>query len=144
MNSFPLSDAAVIAHSSGREDILADNFDDLYDFYLKNGEMPYGVAKARTDDPYNWIADQLNLRATEIRLAREQKVAPKEYVSENATYENPIWYRGYRIFNADYVPMPDARFSYVHDDYDGPEDGRAGYGGSVADCIAEIDEREDD
>jgi hypothetical protein len=31
----------------------------LYDFYLNSGEMPYGVAKAREGDPYNWVADQL-------------------------------------------------------------------------------------
>ena len=32
----------------------------LYDYYSDNGEMPYGVAKARTGDPYNWISDKLS------------------------------------------------------------------------------------
>jgi hypothetical protein len=31
----------------------------LFDFYMDSGEMPYGVAKAREGDPYNWVADQL-------------------------------------------------------------------------------------
>lgn len=31
----------------------------LFDFYMDSGEMPYGVAKAREGDPYNWIADRL-------------------------------------------------------------------------------------
>jgi len=31
----------------------------LYDYYSDNGEMPYGVAKARDGDPYNWISDRL-------------------------------------------------------------------------------------
>jgi len=31
----------------------------LYDYYSDNGEMPYGVAKARDGDPYNWISDKL-------------------------------------------------------------------------------------
>ena len=34
-------------------------FEDLlYDYYLNSGEMPYGVAKARTGDPSSWIGDQ--------------------------------------------------------------------------------------
>jgi len=32
----------------------------LYDYYSDNGEMPYGVAKARDGDPYNWISDRLS------------------------------------------------------------------------------------
>lgn len=32
--------------------------DALYEHFTSNGEMPYGVAKARTGDPYNWIADR--------------------------------------------------------------------------------------
>jgi len=32
----------------------------LYDYYSDNGEMPYGVAKARDGDPYNWISDKLS------------------------------------------------------------------------------------
>ena len=30
-----------------------------FNYYLDNGEMPYGTAKARTGDPYNWISDRL-------------------------------------------------------------------------------------
>jgi hypothetical protein len=35
-------------------------YDALYDYYTHSGEMPYGVAKARTGDPYNWIAFRLD------------------------------------------------------------------------------------
>lgn len=35
-------------------------FDELFEHFLNAGEMPYGVAKARTGDPYNWIADQIS------------------------------------------------------------------------------------
>lgn len=31
----------------------------LFDFYCNNGEMPYGIAKARTGDPYEWLADRV-------------------------------------------------------------------------------------
>jgi hypothetical protein len=44
----------------------------LYDYYSDNGEMPYGVAKARTGDPYNWISDRL---AQELGV-NENLIAP--------------------------------------------------------------------
>jgi len=41
------------------EDILSDElFDALYDHYSMSGEMPYGVAKARDGDPYEWVAER--------------------------------------------------------------------------------------
>jgi hypothetical protein len=36
-----------------------DLYDALFDYYSHSGEMPYGVAKARTGDPMNWISDRL-------------------------------------------------------------------------------------
>lgn len=62
------------------------------------------------------------------------------------TYDNPIEYRGYKIFLSDYGYAA-ARWEYAHDDYDGapvnsgegPADHRCGFGPSVEDCKAEID-----
>ena len=34
-------------------------YDDLYDFYANSGEMPYGVMKARTGMPDEWIYEKL-------------------------------------------------------------------------------------
>lgn len=34
-------------------------FEKLYEYYLDSGEMPYGVAKARTGTPDEWIYDRL-------------------------------------------------------------------------------------
>ena len=34
-------------------------YDALFDHYSNAGEMPYGVAKARTGDPYDWISEKL-------------------------------------------------------------------------------------
>jgi len=31
----------------------------LFDYYMDSGQMPYGVMKARTGDPLNWIADKV-------------------------------------------------------------------------------------
>jgi len=42
---------------------LMDDFPDLYErlfvYYCDSGEMPYGVAKARTGMPDEWILDKL-------------------------------------------------------------------------------------
>jgi len=37
----------------------SDLYDALFDYYSGTGEMPYGVAKARTGDPFNWVSDKL-------------------------------------------------------------------------------------
>lgn len=38
-------------------DLDDDLYHALFDYYMDTGEMPYGVAKARTGDPYEWIGD---------------------------------------------------------------------------------------
>jgi hypothetical protein len=39
---------------------LESFYDDLYDYFMTSGEMPYGTAKGRTGDPDQWIADYLD------------------------------------------------------------------------------------
>lgn len=40
---------------------LDDNlYDALFDYYSMHGEMPYGVAKARDGDPYEWVTQRLD------------------------------------------------------------------------------------
>lgn len=34
-------------------------YDALFGFYMDSGEIPYGIAKAREGDPYDWVTDQL-------------------------------------------------------------------------------------
>lgn len=43
------------------EDLLLwdEAYRSLYDYYLSTEEMPYGVARARTGDPEQWILDTL-------------------------------------------------------------------------------------
>lgn len=52
----------VRAITGGRvsEDEVEDHFDELFDYFCRSGEMPYGTAKARTGDPYQWIYDRLD------------------------------------------------------------------------------------
>ena len=35
-------------------------YGELYAYFLSVGDMPYGIAKARTGDPVDWITDELN------------------------------------------------------------------------------------
>jgi hypothetical protein len=39
---------------------LKQLYDDLFTHYTNNGEMPYGIAKARDGDPIEWIVNELN------------------------------------------------------------------------------------
>jgi hypothetical protein len=55
-------DRDLLAAAQGSLDlgfVVDKHFDELYDHYTNNGEMPYGVAKARDGDPSDWIYDRL-------------------------------------------------------------------------------------
>lgn len=41
------------------KDLDNNLYDALFDYYTSKGDMPYGVARARTGDPYQWIANEL-------------------------------------------------------------------------------------
>lgn len=38
----------------------SDLYEALFDYYMLHGEMPYGVAKGRTGDPFEWVTQQLD------------------------------------------------------------------------------------
>lgn len=62
------------------------------------------------------------------------------------TYDNPIWYKGYRIFLSDDYDIHGFRYQYVHDNYDGAEDAndnRHGLAHTEALAKAEIDDRDE-
>ena len=40
-------------------DYGSEVYEDLYDYFANSGEMPYGVMKARTGMPDEWIIDRL-------------------------------------------------------------------------------------
>ena len=53
-------DSHSIAVAVERGDELKNkDFEYLYEHFLNSGEMPYGVMKARTDDPFDWIHREL-------------------------------------------------------------------------------------
>lgn len=41
------------------DELPDDAYEDFYGHYLNAGEMPYGIAKARTGDPYQWVNDRV-------------------------------------------------------------------------------------
>lgn len=54
-------------------------------------------------------------------------------------------YRGYHIhYYAPPIPTRSCDWQYAHEDYDGPEDRRAGHAASEQACRDEIDWLEDD
>lgn len=57
---FPMTDQELKTFIETGEELSPELFDKLYDYYLD--EMPYGTAKARDGDPYEWIYDKLEER----------------------------------------------------------------------------------
>jgi len=71
LDRFP---AEVKAFEQGQD--LEDNlYDALFDYYMSSGEMPYGVAKARTGDPYEWITERL---VADLGLDETQEIITQE------------------------------------------------------------------
>lgn len=62
--------AEVKAFEKGGE-IDRDLYDALYDYYVECGEMPYGVQKARTDDPLNWVCNKLDAKIGNLAYGRD-------------------------------------------------------------------------
>ena len=52
--------ATMDAYISGDEEFYGtDAFNKLFEYFFNHGLMPYGVAKARTECPDDWILDSL-------------------------------------------------------------------------------------
>lgn len=71
LDRFP---AEVKSFEQGDE-LESNLYDALYDYYLSTGEMPYGTAKARTGDPYEWITDRL---VADLGLKETQEIVAQE------------------------------------------------------------------
>lgn len=52
-----VTDLALQARTN--PDIVEDNFEELFEYYMSTNQMPYGTAKARTGDPFTWIQHRL-------------------------------------------------------------------------------------
>jgi len=47
-------------------------FDRAYGYYVSSGEMPYGTAKARDGDPWNWVSDKLMADLGRVKESLEE------------------------------------------------------------------------
>lgn len=58
--AYPLTHNELSKINNG-SDITDEQMEKLYAYYLSGEDeiMPYGIAKARDGDPYNWIADKV-------------------------------------------------------------------------------------
>jgi hypothetical protein len=57
-------------------------FDRAYGYYVSNGEMPYGTAKARDGDPWNWVSDRL---MTDLGKVKESLEEPNASIFKTKT-----------------------------------------------------------
>ena len=50
-------------------------YEDLFGYYMDSGEMPYGVMKARTGMPDEWVIDRLCDLGLDKELEQKQNLA---------------------------------------------------------------------
>ena len=50
-------------------------YEELFGYYMDSGEMPYGVMKARTGMPDEWIIDRLSDLGIDKELEQKQDLA---------------------------------------------------------------------
>ena len=60
------------------EDMAQDLYDDLYDFYCNQGEMPYGTMKARDGDPYEWVTQRFDRDVQDHDVPVDEAVRPED------------------------------------------------------------------
>lgn len=79
-------------------------FDALFDHYLDEGEMPYGVAKARDGDPYEWIANKLHSdleHGSMSQFAKKEEYAESEDMVDEMSKPQSIRAAAFRDPNAE-------------------------------------------
>lgn len=57
-------------------DLDDDLYEALFDYYFNAGEMPYGTAKARTGDPYEWVSQRLDQDLGGLGMRTMQEADP--------------------------------------------------------------------
>lgn len=80
------------------EELDTDLYHSLHDYYSMHGEMPYGVAKARDGDPFEWVTQRFDRDVhdyiTEAKLAYRKMITEgkKSRVMERYDDEDDDWY----------------------------------------------------
>lgn len=73
----------------------------LYDYFSDEGSMPYGVAKARTGDPYNWIADKL-AKKLGMNEGDLDEVSRGEYIKQQDAKAERSGKKKFKAFGQDF------------------------------------------
>ena len=93
---------AVTTDNGPDEDELIEFF---MEYWMDNGEMPYGTQKARDGDPYNWTADQMEKvgKSELIDIIDEltEGVKLKDLVNERLMQEAVSYRHGQLIKNVE-------------------------------------------
>ena len=69
----------------------SDVYDDLFDFFQNSGEMPYGVAKARTGMPDEWIANRID----DLKILPEHQYEPFPEEDEMTFEDDDAFYEAF-------------------------------------------------
>ena len=70
-----------------------DLYETLFDYYMMHGEMPYGIAKARTGDPVSWVSDRFSRDAQPyLHLHESLTEGKKKVVAERWDDEDDDWW----------------------------------------------------
>lgn len=64
-----------VAQFEADGDLDQDLYEALFDYYFNAGQIPYGTAKGRTGDPYEWISDRL---AQDLGISEADNIAAFE------------------------------------------------------------------
>ena len=67
-------------------DMDDDLYEALFDYYLDSGEIPYGVAKARTGDPHQWVYNRFQADMGSPQITSETAMLPEAFGSGETVY----------------------------------------------------------
>lgn len=59
LDATEIAQVELCMQGEGEELIYMDAYEKLFNYFCDSGEMPYGVAKAKTGDPDLWILEAL-------------------------------------------------------------------------------------
>lgn len=59
LEALMIKHADELAELEETGDMTDELYQDFFNYYMSLGDIPYGTAKARDGDPYEWIFDRL-------------------------------------------------------------------------------------
>lgn len=78
--------------AEGRDELSPDLYETLFDYYMLHGEMPYGVAKGRTGDPFQWVTQRFDQDVDQYLHLHESLTEGKKQVAERWDDDDDDWW----------------------------------------------------